>query len=308
MNTPARVLICLSAVLCWGPPALRADQKQDQEDKTAEALRHMEEGREALRFGDLKAAKKEFRLALKLERKLPLANFALGLVYHREDDFKNAVKYYKKEAQYFPKMGQAFLNWGACAAIMNQHPRAVLAFVDAVRRLGAEEQYVNNLGKAIYVLRRETEDEGNLSTELRRALQTYEELEAHLNAKLAQEGMTRWGATKITLEQKRDIEERIMRYDQMIQDQVLQIQEFVFEANTVRHRINELRMSLREYRDIQSRRGPLEAEMTRLEIRLRDLEDNIRLARANIKHLEDQKPQPPWNEDYAFCHTLPAAE
>ena len=32
MNTPARLLICLSAVLCWGPPTLWADQKQNQDE------------------------------------------------------------------------------------------------------------------------------------------------------------------------------------------------------------------------------------------------------------------------------------
>jgi chromosome segregation ATPase len=281
-------------------------QDQDaQADNTAEAMTFMADGIQALRFGDLKAAKKAFSGALKLDRKLAWANFALGLVYHLEDDFKNAARYYKKETQYYPACGEAYLNWGACEAQMNRHAGAVLAFVDAIRRLGIKEEYVNNLGKAVTVLRRETDDEEPMTAELRRALQTYDELEATLNARLLEKGMARWGSSTITLEQKRDIDDRIVRYDQMIQDQVLQLNDYVFEVNTVRRRINDIRLSLKEYREIQEERGPLEAELTRLELRLRDLQDNIRLARANIEQLQAQKPQPPWNQDYAFLREVP---
>ncbi|UCG32476.1 MAG: hypothetical protein JSU68_12515 [Phycisphaerales bacterium] len=281
-------------------------QDQDaQADNTAEAIRLMAEGIEALRFGDLKAAKKAFREALKLDRKLAMANFALGLVYHQEDDFKNAARYYKKETQYYPGRGEAYLNWGACEAQMNRHARAVLAFVDAIRRLGTKEKYVNNLGKAVTVLRRELDDDEPMTAELRRALETYDELEATLNARLLEKGMARWGSSTITLEQKRDIDERVVRYDQMIQDQILQLNDYLFEVNTVRRRISQVQMSLKEYREIQEERGTLEAELARLELRLRDLQDNIRLARANIDQLEGQKPQPPWNEDYAFIREVP---
>jgi Tfp pilus assembly protein PilF len=279
--------------------------EESQADDTAEAIRLMAEGIEALRFGDLKAAKKAFREALKLDRKLAWANFAMGLVYHQEDDFKNAARYYKKETQYYPARGEAYLNWGACEAQMNRHAGAVLAFVDAIRRLGTKDEYVNNLGKAVTVLRGELEDDEPMTSELRRALQTYDELEATLNARLLERGMARWGSSTITLAQKRDIDERVVRYDQMIQDQILQLNDYVFQVNTVRRRINQIRLSLQEYREIQEERGPLEAELVRLELRLRDLQDNIRLARANIDQLEASKPQPPWNEDYAFIREVP---
>ena len=333
MRIGARLICCCLAVYALTPGVLRAQapatqpntptesepeedfdseaatQDQDaQADNTAEAMTFMADGIQALRFGDLKAAKKAFSGALKLDRKLPWANFALGLVYHLEDDFKNAARYYKKETQNYPACGEAYLNWGACEAQMNRHAGAVLAFVDAIRRLGIRKEYVNNLGKAVTVLRRETDDEEPMTAELRRALQTYDELEATLNARLLEKGMARWGSSTITLEQKRDIDDRIVRYDQMIQDQVLQLNDYIFEDNTVRHRINQIRMSLKEYREIQEERGPLEAELARLELRLRDLQDNIRLARANIEQLQASKPQPPWNQDYAFIREVPTSK
>jgi Tfp pilus assembly protein PilF len=307
MNQTRRFTILLAFVL-YPLPAARGADDQDQPDQAAEIARRMAEGSEALRYADLKAAKKAFRLALKLDRKTPSANFALGLIYHEEGNFKLAAQHYAKEIRISPTSGEAYLNLGAAAATMNQYPRAVLAFVNAIRRLGDDEAYVNNLGKAVHALRASIKDEKKLTPELRRALQTYEELEAHLNAKLAEKGMARWGSTKITLEQKRDIEERAMRLEQMIQEQVLQLNDFVFEVNTVRRRISQVKMSLQRYRANQAKHGALDAEVERLELRLRDLEDNIRLARANIKRLEDQKPKPPWNNDYAYSREIPEPE
>jgi len=304
MNRTEWLSICLTVAL--GPVSVaQGGDDQDQKDQAAQVAGYMAKGREALRYADLKEAKKAFRLALKLDRKTPLANLALGLIYHEEGNYKLAAQHYAKEMRISPTLGEAYLNLGAAAATMNQYPRAVLAFVEAIRHLGDDEALVNNLGKAVHALRESTKDETKLTPELRRALHTYEELEAHLNAMLAEKGMARWGFTKITLEQKRDLEERTMRFEQMIQEQVLQLNEFVFEVNTVRRRINQTRMSLQQYRENQARHGVLDAEMERLELRLRDLEDSIRLARANIKRLEDQKPKPPWNSDYAYSRQVP---
>ncbi len=302
---------CLSILICLllSPAIAAGDAPTPDDAPAADAVididQLMDDGREALRFGDLKEAKRAFRTVLKANNKRPLANFGLGLVFYNEGNFKQAAEYFKRETMIQPRFGPAYLNWGAASAVMNQHPRAVLAFVDAIRRLGSEETYLNNLGKAIYELSRDVDDTKKLTAELRMALETYRELEARLDAQLAAEGMARWGATKITIQQKRDIDDRIMELERLIQNHVFQLQEFTFEVNTNRRRINQIRMSLRDYQRIGRNYGALEAELTRLELRQRDLVDNIRLTRASIDRLEDQKPKPPWNEDYAILRYMP---
>ena len=86
------------------------------------------------------------------------------------------------------------------------------------------------------------------------------------------------------------------------------MQEFIFESKMVRRNISEAKMRLRDYRNSQARRGQLDAELERLELRLVDLEDNLRLARVNIRRLEEMKPKPPWNKDYAIIRRMPTTE
>ena len=113
---------------------------------------------------------------------------------------------------------------------------------------------------------------------------------------------------EIPLERMRDIEDQIMELERKIQDQILQVQEFIFESKMVRRDISNVKMRMSDYRNSQAQRGQLDAELERLELRLVDLEDNIRLARVNIRRLEEMKPKPPWNRDYAIIRRMPTTE
>lgn len=299
--------ISVLAVALAATSVARADENDNNK---ADAL--VAAGFALIRAGQFDDGEKQFREALKVDKKVPGAYFGRALVAAEDKKLKRAFQYFERELKNAPDVGQTYNNLGVVQARRNIPVSAMEHFVEAANRLGPVELLFNNFGRTIdeYMFNRDLS--APLPPEVVRAVEVFERLEQQISLNPPKPGLVRFGAKWITAEELETIHETNRRLESEIQNQLSTIQQLTIEINTVQGEINGLIRELEHMRHEwylydyyrthynRNRIAQLEGDIERAKGRLFGLQDAVAVAGAAIDRLNAQKIRPSWFTEFVF--------
>ncbi|HEY8224257.1 MAG TPA: tetratricopeptide repeat protein [Pyrinomonadaceae bacterium] len=122
----------------------------------AQALAHLEKGKNLYRDDQDSAAAEAFQQAIQLDPDLPEAHFRLGLSYEAlnkveeaEAEYKKAVESYKKYLESHPDDAEGHYNLGQTYANLHQYSDAIREYRQAVKLKDNDADMYYDLGMAL---------------------------------------------------------------------------------------------------------------------------------------------------------------
>ncbi len=241
--------------------------------------------------------------AMQLDPTNVSVQYLRGVVKYRQGEVPAARKAFEGVAEQMPAHASTLNNLAVILSRQNQHAAALGMYDRAMQAAPNLREVLDNVAEAL----NGAPDDARRAQVLQRAMKRFLEQDEHLRAEMAKRGLSRWGATWVSQEQKEELDaaERNIkvRLDQLAaefkaaQDQINRIDRDI-ESNTRTMRQLEAR---RIGRDINGRLVTsvlpaayydLEADNAKLGAERRQLVSAIEQLRAAAKETEKQVPTP----------------